>query len=133
MNLSDFPEEPGRGSSAHSEQEEELKNRLFIAVGTGIVDKNAEDVTSKGRVLLFEVKRPEGDAAHIASTQVADLALVYEKNIFHGPVSTLCCLSTEGRNRLVIGAGCDINIEQVCILLYFMKQLFTESHQGLLF
>jgi cleavage and polyadenylation specificity factor subunit 1 len=43
---------------------------------------------------------------------VAELSLCYEKEIFHGPVTTLSCLSAEGKNRLVIGGGCDVNIEQ---------------------
>jgi hypothetical protein len=30
----------------------------------------------------------------------------------HGPVTSLSCLACEGRNRIVIGAGADINVEQ---------------------
>jgi hypothetical protein len=37
---------------------------------------------------------------------------VYNRNIFHGPVSTVSCLEEEGNNRLVIGAGADVNVEQ---------------------
>ena len=92
-------------------EEEDLGKKLFITVGTGIVDKDGEDVNSKGRVLLFEVKRAGGKSI-VAASQVAELSFVYEKEIFHGPVSTLSCLVCEGKNRLVIGAGADVNVEQ---------------------
>lgn len=101
-------EEPGAGVSATVE-EDNAKNSLFITVGTGIVDKDGEDVSSKGRVLLFEVKR-QGSASF--GSPVADLSLVYEKEILHGAVASLSCLSCEGRHRLVIGAGADVNVEQ---------------------
>jgi cleavage and polyadenylation specificity factor subunit 1 len=86
-----------------------METKLFITVGTGIVDKDGEDVSSKGRVLLFEVNRAKEKSA---SSQRAELNFVYEKKIFHGPVTTLSCLSSEGRTRLVIGAGSDVNVEQ---------------------
>jgi cleavage and polyadenylation specificity factor subunit 1 len=54
MTLTDFLEEPGSNVDV---PDDDLESKLFIAVGTGIVDKNGEDVASKGRVLLFEVKR----------------------------------------------------------------------------
>jgi cleavage and polyadenylation specificity factor subunit 1 len=88
-----------------------MGNKLFITVGTGIVDANGEDVSSKGRVLLLEVKRTDERSA-LAATQVAELSFAYEKEIFHGPVSSLSCLSSEGKNRIVIGAGADVNVEQ---------------------
>ena len=109
MRLSEFHEEPGSNSSAGAE--EDLEKHLFLAVGTGTVDHNGEDVSSKGRVLLFQLKRPQ-DALRLSTSQVAELTLTYEKLIFHGPVTSLSCLSSEGRNRLVIGAGADVNIEQ---------------------
>lgn len=82
-----------------------MESKLFITVGVGIVDKNGEDVSSKGRVLLFDVTAKKGD-------QRVELGLVCEKDIFHGPVTCLSCLSSEGKHRLVIGAGADINVEQ---------------------
>lgn len=84
---------------------------LLIAVGTGIVDKDGEDVTAKGRVLLFAIKKQD-DESIAAGAQVAEMSHLYTKEIFHGPVTTLSCLSCEGRNRLVIGAGADVNLEQ---------------------
>jgi hypothetical protein len=110
MNLSEFPDEPGSASESII-SEEDLESRPFIAVGTGIVDHNGEDVSSKGRVLLLEVKGP-GGAARLATSPVAELSLCYEKEIFHGAVTTVGCLITEGKNRLVFAAGADVNIEQ---------------------
>lgn len=103
-------EEPGSSRSAPVESTN-IGNSLFITVGTGIVDPDGEDVSSKGRVLLFAVKREDATSV-AAGAQIAELSLVYEKEIFHGPVSSLSCLRCEGRNRLVIGAGADVNVEQ---------------------
>jgi cleavage and polyadenylation specificity factor subunit 1 len=109
MNLSDFKGEAG--STSTEDQDVELSAQLFVAVGTGLVDHNGEDVASRGRVLLFQIEMPDA-SKRIPSRVVAELSLVYEKQIFHGPVTTLSCLSSEGKNRLVIGAGADVNIEQ---------------------
>jgi len=105
MSLTEFQEEPG-SAEASSFSDDDVTKRLFITVGTGLVDHNGEDVSSKGRALLFEVKRPEA-SSRLASLQVAELSLCYEKEILHGPVTTLTCLPSEGRNRLIIGAGAD--------------------------
>lgn len=80
-------------------------------MGTGVLDKDGEDVSSKGRVLLFELQR-QSSASTAFGSPVAELSLVYEKDILHGAVTSLSCLSCEGRNRLVIGAGADVNVEQ---------------------
>lgn len=82
---------------------------LFVAVGTGIVDGDGEDVSAKGRVRLFQVTRDEAAAA---LGQVAVLSVVYEKDILNGPVTTLSCLTVEGKSRLVMGTGADVNVEQ---------------------
>jgi cleavage and polyadenylation specificity factor subunit 1 len=103
-------EDPGSGASSTTE-EDSTTNNLFIAVGTGVVDKDGEDVSSKGRVLLFRVNRQSSASLAFGST-VADLSLVYEKDILHGAVTSLSCLVCEGRNRIVVGAGADINVEQ---------------------
>jgi cleavage and polyadenylation specificity factor subunit 1 len=101
-------EEPGAANEP-SVSEEDLESRPFIAVGTATVDKDGEDVSSKGRVLLFEVNK----ASKLSTTsQTVELSFVYEKSIFHGPVTSLSCLVSEGKKRLVIGAGADINVEQ---------------------
>ncbi|GAX14519.1 cleavage and polyadenylation specificity factor subunit 1 [Fistulifera solaris] len=103
MSLSDMKVEPG-SASAELEEETDFESTMFIAVGTGIVNHNGEDVSSKGRALLFTVTKK--------LDEVAELKLRYEKEVFHGPVTTLECLSIDGKNRLVVGAGADINIEQ---------------------
>ena len=82
---------------------------LFVAVGTAIVDGDGEDVSAKGRVRLFQVTRDEAAAA---LGQVAVLSVVYEKDILNGPVTTLSCLTVEGKSRLVMGTGADVNVEQ---------------------
>jgi len=105
MTLTDFLAEPGSNVEI---SEDELESKLFITVGTGIVDKDGEDVASKGRVLLFEIKRSTDRSA----LQAAELNFVYEKRLFHGPVTSLTCLASDGKNRLIIGAGADVNIEQ---------------------
>ena len=108
MLLTEFKEEMGSATAVASD---DVPKRLFVAVGTGIVNHDGEDVSTKGRVLLFEVKRLNA-ATKLASAPVAELTLAFEKDVFHGPVTTLSCLSSEGKNRLVIGAGSDVNIEQ---------------------
>ena len=72
-------EEPG-SSNEDTISEQDLEKRLFITVGTAIVDKDGEDVSSKGRVLLFELSSSQ--------SQPVELNVVYEKKIFHGPVSS---------------------------------------------
>ena len=86
--------------------DEDLDSRMFIAVGTGTVDKDGEDVSAKGRVVLLELTKPSPSSAAV------ELNFIYEKKIFHGPVNSLSCLSFEGKNRLIIGAGADVNVEQ---------------------
>lgn len=103
-----FRAAPG-SANAEALAEEEMKNKLFIAVGTAIIDKDGEDVSSKGRVLLFEVHRSKERAA---SVPVAELNFAHEKKTFHGPVTTLSCLSNESKNWMVVGAGADVNVEQ---------------------
>ena len=85
-------------SSATTEDE------LFIAVGTGIVDKDGEDVSSKGRIILLSV--------NATRDQEPILSLVYEKPILLGPVTSLTCLVSGNIKRLVVGAGAEITVEQ---------------------
>ena len=112
MHLSNFKEEPGNKNDEEGDDvPDDLDQSLFVMVGTGTVDHNGEDVTGKGRALLFEITRHDTSNRRPTS-RVASLNLAYEKEIFHGPVTTLTCLSIEGKNRLLLGAGCDVNIEQ---------------------
>jgi len=108
MYLTEINVEPGSNSAIG---ENVGTDNLFVTVGTGIVDADGEDVSAKGRVLLFEVKREDAESL-AAGAQIAELSLVHEKEILHGPVTSLSCLTTEGRSRLVIGAGADVNVEQ---------------------
>lgn len=108
MHLTEFPEEPGNTSASEIDLDD-LSDRLFITVGTGCVDHNGEDVSAKGRALLFELSRPPAESG---KTEEAELSLKYVKEIFHGPVCSVSCLVAESRKRLVIGAGADVNIEQ---------------------
>jgi cleavage and polyadenylation specificity factor subunit 1 len=57
---------------------------------------------------LFELSQ----AKKAIGSRLAELNFVYEKKIFHGPVTSLSCLDSEGKKRLVIGAGADVNVEQ---------------------
>lgn len=107
MSLTECDEEPGGPPSDNND----WPDTLFITVGTAIVDGDGEDVSSKGRILLFEVKR-EDEAALAAGSPVAELSLHFQKDVYQGPVTSLTCLNCEGRSRLVIGAGSDINVEQ---------------------
>ena len=107
MSLTEFKAEPARSSTVEEDDEVEDIKVPFIVVGTGIVDHNGEDVNCKGRTLLFRLTRSRG-----AGPSTAILSLTYEKEIFHGPVTSVSCLSVDGKNRLVIGAGSDVNIEQ---------------------
>jgi cleavage and polyadenylation specificity factor subunit 1 len=104
MPLHDFGDDAGRDVS-----EEDLDVENFIVLGTGIVNKDGEDVISRGRTLLFKIRRPDNMET---AGPAAELSLVYEKIINHGSVTSLTCLRSEGKNRLIIGAGADVNVEQ---------------------
>lgn len=94
-------------------------NATFIAVGTGYVDQDGEDVSSKGKVILFEVNKTsvsigddddDDDAAVMGLT--ASINIVYEKEMLMGPVTSLSCLTCDNTTRLVVGAGAELTIEQ---------------------
>jgi cleavage and polyadenylation specificity factor subunit 1 len=62
---------------------------------------------------LFELsKLPQALRLPSQTGAGVNLRLAYTKNMSQGPVATLGCLSAEGRNRLIIGAGSDVNVEQ---------------------
>jgi cleavage and polyadenylation specificity factor subunit 1 len=111
MELTEFPEEPG-SSNDTDVSGDELSKRMFVAVGTGVLDHNGEDVASRGRAILLELKRTNS-SAKAAGRQVVELSFCYEKEIFHGAVTSLVCLSSEGKNRLLIGAGADSKLCQL--------------------
>jgi cleavage and polyadenylation specificity factor subunit 1 len=103
--FSQFPDEPGSFNTTQVATED-MESTLFIAVGIAVVDKNGEDVSGKGKVLLFELRSNSEGLGDV------ELALTCAKDIFHGPVMSLSCLTSEGKNRILIGAGADINVEQ---------------------
>lgn len=45
------------GDETSPDSGKELETSLFSTIGTGIVDRDGEDVGSRGRILLFEIKR----------------------------------------------------------------------------
>jgi cleavage and polyadenylation specificity factor subunit 1 len=91
------------------EDEEEIHDDVpFLALGTGIVDQDGEDVCSKGRILLFQLRRVGDRTAKFE----LELNFVYDKEITIGPVTSVSCLASEGKSRLVVGAGAEITIEQ---------------------
>jgi cleavage and polyadenylation specificity factor subunit 1 len=100
--------------------EEVSLNATFVAVGTGYVDQDGEDVSSKGKVMLFEVVRRsvsdggvEGEDNDAAVTgMTASINLIYEKDMLMGPVTSLSCLTCDNTTRLVVGAGAELTIEQ---------------------
>lgn len=82
---------------------------LFLVVGTGIVDADGEDLSSRGRIILFELNRSSSDTDE---TVQAELQFFYDKEISIGPVTSLNNLTCEGKSRLVVGAGAEVTIEQ---------------------
>ena len=86
-------------------------NDLFVVVGTGIIDKDGEDVSSKGKIRLFSINRHTQEDID-EGKPLAAMEEVYYKDMSLGPVTSLCCLQTEGKNRLVVGCGAEITIEQ---------------------
>ena len=108
MNLTEISDDSPSGSTG--EVNKEPQSTLFGIVGTGIVDQDGEDIGSRGRVLLFEIKRQEFDMNKGEKNLM--ISLSYEKDVLHGPVASLGCLRCEGVNRVVIGAGAEVTVEQ---------------------
>lgn len=100
VTLSDIPPE--------EEKVEDHEDFTYLAVGTAVVDADGEDVESKGRVLLFELKRT-GDQKN---AHEIEMSFLYEKEISVGPVTSITQLTAEGKGRLVVGAGAEITVEQ---------------------
>ena len=71
------------------------------------MDDDGEDVASRGRILLFQVKR-----AGNAIDSDSEFVFVYDKEISIGPVTSLSNLTCENKSRLVVGAGAEVTIEQ---------------------
>ncbi len=78
-------------------------------MGTGIVDNDGEDVASKGRILVFHVRRTSSSDSDLIE---AEFVFLYDKEISIGPVTSLSNLTCENKSRLVVGAGAEVTIEQ---------------------
>ena len=90
----------------NEEDEEEIHDDVpFLALGTGIVDQDGEDVCSKGRILLFQLRRVGDRTAKFE----LELNFVHDKEITIGPVTSVSCLASQGKSRLVVGAGAETN------------------------
>lgn len=111
FHLFSFQLVPDTGTSSASSNQDNFDNDLFIVVGTGIIDKDGEDVQAKGRILLFNVSRNTDEEIEKGEPQ-GEMTFIYDKDIALGPVTSLSCLTSEGKNRLVVGAGAEITIEQ---------------------
>ena len=75
MKLSEFREEPGAAPTTIDL--DGLSNSTFITLGTATVSHNGEDVSSKGRVLLLEVKKLD-PSRRLGSPMIGSLKLTYE-------------------------------------------------------
>ena len=119
MNLSEVAESASMSATTAVDNDNDDSSpsemKYFITVGTGVLDQDGEDVSSKGRVLFLEVLQNTYFKVNEQDQQLhvqKKLSLVYEKDIFLGPVTALSCLETDGKNRLVVGAGAEVTVEQ---------------------
>ena len=95
------------------DSDETPEKNLFVSVGTSFVDQDGEDLASKGRVLLFQVKKTKvkSQAANRRNPPL-HLNLRSEKEITVGPVTSLSSLKSEDTFRVVVGAGAEVTVEQ---------------------
>ena len=95
------------------DSDETPEKSLFVSVGTSFIDQDGEDLASKGRVLLFQVKKSKGktQGVHRRHTPL-HLNLRSEKEITVGPVTSLSSLKSEDTYRVVVGAGAEVTVEQ---------------------
>eukprot|EP00590_Aulacoseira_subarctica_P002424 CAMPEP_0172423000 /NCGR_PEP_ID=MMETSP1064-20121228/9083_1 /TAXON_ID=202472 /ORGANISM="Aulacoseira subarctica , Strain CCAP 1002/5" /LENGTH=1845 /DNA_ID=CAMNT_0013164115 /DNA_START=41 /DNA_END=5578 /DNA_ORIENTATION=+ len=109
--LTEVADEPKRTLN-----DEVKSNPTIFAVGIGYVDQDGEDVTSKGKVILFEVHTSSLSGGYEDGTPILGLSgsinVVYEKEMLMGPVTSLSCLTCNNTTRLVVGAGAEVTIEQ---------------------
>jgi hypothetical protein len=86
---------------------------LFVSVGTSFIDQDGEDLASKGRILLFQVKKAKGKTKRLDRRHTPlHLNLKSEKEITVGPVTSLSSLKSEDTYRVVVGAGAEVTVEQ---------------------
>jgi cleavage and polyadenylation specificity factor subunit 1 len=87
------------------------RKSLFIAVGTGVIEFDGEDLASKGKLMLFQAKKIK-TKAKAAKYPPLELVKRSEKEIAIGPVTYLASLQSEDMFRVVVGAGAEVTVEQ---------------------
>ncbi|EED93331.1 predicted protein [Thalassiosira pseudonana CCMP1335] len=92
------------------DSDEPPKKSLFVAVGTGRIERDGEDIASKGRILLFNLKKKKHQKDKRSMT--LELHLKHEKDITIGPVTSLSSLRSEDIFRVAVGAGAEVTVEQ---------------------
>ncbi|KAL3775848.1 hypothetical protein ACHAW5_010006 [Stephanodiscus triporus] len=86
---------------------------LFIGVGTSAIDHDGEDLASKGRLLLFQVRKSKKRVPSKGNkSSQLQLKLKSEKEMALGPVTSLSSLKSEDKYRMVVGAGAEVTVEQ---------------------
>jgi len=95
------------------DSDEVPEKSLVIGVGTSIIDNDGEDVASKGRILLFNVKKSKKKALNKGLKEAPlELTLKSEKAMTLGPVTSISSLKSEDIYRIVVGAGAEVTVEQ---------------------
>ena len=95
------------------DSDETPERSLVIAVGTSTIDHDGEDLASKGRILLFEVKKSKKRALNKGTKDSPiEIMLKSEKAMALGPVTSLSSLKSEDVYRIVVGAGAEVTVEQ---------------------
>lgn len=94
------------------DSDETPEKSLFVSVGTSFIDQDGEDLASKGRVLLFQVKKPKKIQGVDGRQAPLHFNLKSEKEITVGPVTSLASLKSEDTYRVVVGAGAEVTVEQ---------------------
>ena len=86
---------------------------MFIGVGTSTISSDGEDLASKGKIILFQVKKSKKRAlSKEKKIPQLQLTLKSEKDMALGPVTSLSSLKSEDKYRMVVGAGAEVTVEQ---------------------
>lgn len=95
------------------DSDEAPEKSLVIGVGASIISHDGEDIASKGRILLFHIKKSKKRAQNKGGNLPSlVLTLTSEKDMALGPVTCLSSLKSENIHRIVIGAGAEVTVEQ---------------------
>lgn len=79
-----------------------------------MISYDGEDIASKGRILLFQVKKSKKRFKGRGGGKLPSLflSLKSEKEMALGPVTSLSSLQSENTHRVVVGAGAEVTVEQ---------------------